>query len=154
MASLEDLMHCASWSCWNWHEFWAWAWACGGAPSVRWTTSVWRGPITASTARLATAMPVPMAMPEAMEPMRPDSMPPPDGATAGGAAAGAAAGGGARCWAGGGACAAGAERFGPLLEVRAPERGMIQGCLGRVDDCYGCRPKSLLQHRAWHCMVA
>lgn len=77
--------------------------------------------MTESTARLATDMPTPAAMPEAMEPMRPDIMPPPPPATAGGAAAGAAAGGGAWCCAGAGAgAAAGCERFGAEAEVRAP----------------------------------
>eukprot|EP00450_Noctiluca_scintillans_P012828 CAMPEP_0194496340 /NCGR_PEP_ID=MMETSP0253-20130528/13648_1 /TAXON_ID=2966 /ORGANISM="Noctiluca scintillans" /LENGTH=188 /DNA_ID=CAMNT_0039337731 /DNA_START=60 /DNA_END=627 /DNA_ORIENTATION=+ len=66
-----------------------------------------RGPMTASTARLATAMPVPMAMPDAMEPMSPDIMPPPAGAATG-AAAGAACTGGGACCAAGAAAAAGA----------------------------------------------
>eukprot|EP00419_Tripos_fusus_P025533 CAMPEP_0172713626 /NCGR_PEP_ID=MMETSP1074-20121228/63126_1 /TAXON_ID=2916 /ORGANISM="Ceratium fusus, Strain PA161109" /LENGTH=33 /DNA_ID= /DNA_START= /DNA_END= /DNA_ORIENTATION= len=33
--------------------------------------------MTASTARFATLMPTPAAIPEAIEPMRPDIMPPP-----------------------------------------------------------------------------
>eukprot|EP00405_Crypthecodinium_cohnii_P007005 CAMPEP_0194782380 /NCGR_PEP_ID=MMETSP0323_2-20130528/78658_1 /TAXON_ID=2866 ORGANISM="Crypthecodinium cohnii, Strain Seligo" /NCGR_SAMPLE_ID=MMETSP0323_2 /ASSEMBLY_ACC=CAM_ASM_000346 /LENGTH=218 /DNA_ID=CAMNT_0039721189 /DNA_START=652 /DNA_END=1308 /DNA_ORIENTATION=+ len=129
-----DCMHCVNWSCWNWHFTGAAAAgaaaAAAGAPSCRCTTSVWRGPITASTARFAMLMPTPVAMPEAMEPISPDSMPPPPptaGAGAGAAAAGAGAGGGGVA-AGGGACAAGAaERWGAAEEeVRAPlRRGMM-----------------------------
>jgi len=60
------------------------------------TCSTWRGPITASTARLATAEPVPKAMPCTTVPMMPDIMPPPPlGAAAGGGALMGAAGGGA-----------------------------------------------------------
>merc|ERR1740121_2764545 len=55
-----------------------------------------------STARLATLMPTPVAMPDAMEPMRPDIMPPPCAGAGAGAAAGAAAGGGGRAAAGAG----------------------------------------------------
>eukprot|EP00391_Amoebophrya_sp_Ameob2_P006910 CAMPEP_0178989638 /NCGR_PEP_ID=MMETSP0795-20121207/4491_1 /TAXON_ID=88552 /ORGANISM="Amoebophrya sp., Strain Ameob2" /LENGTH=121 /DNA_ID=CAMNT_0020681073 /DNA_START=189 /DNA_END=555 /DNA_ORIENTATION=- len=65
-----------------------------GAPSFRCTTSVCRGPIIASTARFATDIPTPAAMPEAMLPARPDIMPPPAAGAAGGGAAYAGAGGG------------------------------------------------------------
>merc|ERR1719229_750080 len=86
-------MHCVSCSCCAWQ---AAGGVAAGPPSCRCTTSVCLGPITASTARLATLMPTPVAIPDAIEPMRPDIIPPPPaaGAAAGGAAAGAAAGGG------------------------------------------------------------
>merc|ERR1719161_2266070 len=105
-------MHCCNASFCIWH-------ACAegaGAPSWRCTTSVWRGPITASTARFATLMPTPVAMPDIIDPITPDIMPPPAaGAAAGGGAAGAAAGGGgARVAAGGGAERAGAAGRGLL----------------------------------------
>eukprot|EP00401_Gymnodinium_catenatum_P033450 CAMPEP_0117555638 /NCGR_PEP_ID=MMETSP0784-20121206/51377_1 /TAXON_ID=39447 /ORGANISM="" /LENGTH=76 /DNA_ID=CAMNT_0005352849 /DNA_START=216 /DNA_END=446 /DNA_ORIENTATION=+ len=71
-------------------------------------------------------MPVPMAMPDAMEPISPDIMPPPAGAVAGAGAGAAAAGGGAWCCWGGGAVAGAAARCGVEAEVRAPlRRGMV-----------------------------
>eukprot|EP00446_Apocalathium_sp_SHHI-4_P042947 CAMPEP_0177333274 /NCGR_PEP_ID=MMETSP0368-20130122/22076_1 /TAXON_ID=447022 ORGANISM="Scrippsiella hangoei-like, Strain SHHI-4" /NCGR_SAMPLE_ID=MMETSP0368 /ASSEMBLY_ACC=CAM_ASM_000363 /LENGTH=90 /DNA_ID=CAMNT_0018793871 /DNA_START=371 /DNA_END=643 /DNA_ORIENTATION=+ len=88
-----DCVHCASWSCCNWQR--TGAAACVGAPSWRWTTSVCRGPMIESTARLATLMPTPVAMPDAIEPMRPDIMPPPPPAATGAGVGAAMAGGGA-----------------------------------------------------------
>ena len=67
-------------------------------------------------------------------------MPPPAGAVAGGAAAGAAAGGGAWRCAGAGA---GAARFGPLLEVRAPERGIVLLGVSRMGIDYGSGPSKV-----------
>merc|ERR1719261_801299 len=115
-------MHCVNCSCCVWHCPPA---AGAGAPSCLWTTSVWRGPVTASTARLATLIPTPVAMPDAIDPISPDIMPPPPaaGAAIGGAAAGATAGGGAAA----GAAAGGGVRAGEEAEVLAPLlRGMTE----------------------------
>merc|ERR1719401_1960636 len=81
-----------------------------------------------STARLAILIPTPVAMPEAMEPISPDIIPPPlCGATAGGGADGVGAGGGAIC--GGEDAGGGAERCGDLAEVRAP---LLRGIVRRI----------------------
>eukprot|EP00442_Polarella_glacialis_P058383 CAMPEP_0115155224 /NCGR_PEP_ID=MMETSP0227-20121206/67771_1 /TAXON_ID=89957 /ORGANISM="Polarella glacialis, Strain CCMP 1383" /LENGTH=137 /DNA_ID=CAMNT_0002566267 /DNA_START=177 /DNA_END=587 /DNA_ORIENTATION=+ len=124
-------MHWLSWSCCIWQVDDCGA-AAGAPPSCLCTTSVWRGPMMPSMARLAMLMPTPVAMPEAIEPIMPDIMPPPAaGAAAGGAAAGAAAGGGAEAAAGlgGGALppcdGAGAARLGAAAELRLLWRGIL-----------------------------
>lgn len=49
-----------------------------GAWLFSWLTVISRGPIIESTARCATALPVPIAAPVTMEPMSPLMMPPPE----------------------------------------------------------------------------
>ncbi len=77
-------------------------------------------------------VPVPMAIPLAIDPMRPDIMPPPCWGMAGGGGAAAGAGGGGmglRAGGGGG----GAERVGAARGeelVRAPERRGILDAVG------------------------